>query len=201
MLRDSVSWTINVFNNGPADATGVKIIDTLPATGLTSINSSTTQGSCGIPTSGKITCNLGNLANGGIATITVNGITNKIGTLMNTVNVSSDQPDQLVTNNTATQAITVQTLLCKGVKPTIVGTPGSDTIKGTKGRDVIHGLSGNDTISGGNDNDIICGGEGNDALIGESGNDNLEGGAGTDSCNGGTGTDTATNCEASVGIP
>ncbi len=201
VMRDAIAWNINVINNGPADATGVKVIDTLPVSGLASITVSTTQGSCGVLTGGTITCNLGNLANGGSVTITMNGITNKIGTLTNTVNVSSDQPDQLVTNNTATQAVAVQTLLCKGVKPTIVGTPGPDIIRGTKGRDIIHGLGGSDTISGGNDNDIICGGEGNDALSGESGNDNLDGGAGTDSCNGGTGTDTATNCEASISIP
>lgn len=201
VLRDSVSWTINILNNGPADATGVKFIDILPAAGLTSITSNTTQGSCGIPTSGKITCNLGNLANGGSATITVKGITNKIATLMNTVNLSGDQPDPLLTNNTATQAVAVQALLCNGIKPTIVGTPNADNITGTKGRDIIHGLGGNDTISGGNDNDTICGGEGNDVLNGASGNDTLNGGAGTDSCNGGTGTDTATNCEASIAIP
>ena len=56
VLRDSVSWTINVLNNGPADATGVKVIDTLPTSGLSSITASVTQGSCGVLTGGKITC-------------------------------------------------------------------------------------------------------------------------------------------------
>lgn len=201
VLRDSVSWIINVVNNGPANATGVKVIDTLPTSGLSSITANTTQGSCGVITGGKITCTLGNLASGGNTIVTVKGITNKVASLTNIVNVSADQPDPQSSNNTVSQAVTVQPLLCNGLKPTIVGTPGPNTITGTKGRDIIHGLGGDDTINGGSDNDIICGGEGNDVLNGTSGNDTLNGGAGTDSCDGGTGTDTAANCEASIAIP
>lgn len=202
VVRDLVTLTINVINMGPANATGVNVIDSLPATGLSSITISASQGNCSIPaTTGKVTCALGNLANGGKAIITVTGITNKVAALTNTVTVINDQSDPLVSNNNATQLVTVQALLCKGVKPTIVGTPGPDTIKGTRGRDIIHGLGGNDTITGGSDNDVICGGEGNDSLSGESGNDSLDGGAGIDSCNGGAGTDTAGNCEANISIP
>jgi uncharacterized repeat protein (TIGR01451 family)/CSLREA domain-containing protein len=201
MVRDSIIWTITITNNGTSNATGVKIIDTLPSSGLGTISANPSQGSCGAPARGVITCNLGSLASGLSATVTVKGIPTTAGTLKNQAQVIGDQIDGQQANNAATQIITAQPLLCNGLKPTIVGTPGPDVINGTKGRDIIHGLSGNDTISGGNDNDIICGGEGQDALSGSYGNDALNGGAGTDSCNGGTGTDTAADCEAITGIP
>lgn len=201
VVRDALTWTITVTNNGAANATGVSVVDTLPASSLSSISASASQGSCGALTGGKITCNLGDLANTGTATVTVRGIPTATGTLTNQATVSSSQPDNQLANNTSTQAATVQALLCKGVKPTIVGTPGPNTLKGTRGRDVIHGLGGNDVITGGNDNDIICGGEGNDSIYGEGGNDSLDGGAGTDSCIGGSGTDTGTNCEVRNSIP
>lgn len=201
MVRDSLSWTIAVTNNGTADATGVKVLDTLPTSGFSSISASASQGSCGAPASGVITCNLGSLANGASASVTVNGIPTVAGTLSNQVSVVGDQTDGQQANNTATQTVTVQPMLCNGLRPTIVGTPGADILTGTKGRDIIHGLSGNDTISGGNNNDIICGGLGQDTLKGDGGNDTLNGEVGTDTCNGGSGTDTAINCEAKTGIP
>jgi uncharacterized repeat protein (TIGR01451 family)/CSLREA domain-containing protein len=200
MVSDSLNWTIVVKNSSTVDATGVKVIDTLPA-GLTSITANASQGICVVGSSGIITCDLGNLANGISANITVSGVPITTGTITNQVVVSSNQLDSQLANNTVTLSTPVQALLCNGVKPTIVGTTGPDIISGTSGRDVIHGLSGNDTISGGNDNDIICGGEGQDNLKGDTGNDTLNGGAGTDSCNGGKGTDSATNCEAKTSIP
>jgi len=74
MVSDSLSWTIVVKNNGTADATGVKLINTLPTSGLSSISAIASQGSCGAPASGKITCNLGSLANATSATVTIKAI-------------------------------------------------------------------------------------------------------------------------------
>jgi uncharacterized repeat protein (TIGR01451 family) len=201
MVSDNVGWTATVTNNGTANATGVKVVDTPPATGLNLITTSTSQGSCSALVSGKITCDVGNLANGQNATIIVKGTTASVGTLSNQVTVSGDQADNQPANNSATSAATVQSLLCKGLRPTIVGTIGNDVIRGTRNNDVIHALSGNDTISGVDGKDIICGGEGNDALNGDASSDYLDGGNGTDTCNGGSGTDTAVNCEATTGVP
>jgi uncharacterized repeat protein (TIGR01451 family)/CSLREA domain-containing protein len=201
MVRDALTWTITVTNHGAANATDVSVVDTLPTSGLSSISARTSQGSCGVASGGKMTCNLGDLTNASTATVTVSGIPTITGTLTNQAKVSGSQPDNQLANNTSTQAATVHALLCKGLKPTIVGTPGANTLKGTKGRDVIQGLGGNDIITGGGDNDIICGGEGNDSINGEGGNDSLDGGTSTDSCIGGTGTDTGVNCEVVNSIP
>lgn len=201
MVRDKLTWTINVTNNGTLAATGVKLIDTLPAIGLGSIAVQSTQGTCGSAINNLITCNIGTLANAQTVTVSISGIPSKTGSLANQVSVSGNEFDAQLANNSSTQAVTVQPLLCNGLVPTIVGTPGPDKIVGSKRRDVIQGLGGNDTISGGSDNDIICGGEGQDVLNGDAGNDTLNGGAGTDSCNGGAGIDTSTNCEAAISIP
>lgn len=201
MVSDNLTWIITVANNGSADATGVKVIDALPVSGFNFTSAIASQGTCDAPMSGVITCSLGNLANAEIATITIAGIPTEVGTLSNQVTVTSDQPDNQPANSTATQAATVQTLLCNGMEATIVGTPEPDTLKGTRERDIIHSLGGNDTINGGNGNDIICGGEGLDTLYGESGDDFLDGEAGMDSCNGGEGSDTIVNCEAKIKVP
>ena len=201
MVRDKLTWTINVTNNGTLAATGVKLFDTLPPSGLSSISAKSSQGTCGSPVNSVITCNLGTLANAQSVTVSVSGIPTKTGSLNNQLAVSGNEFDVQLANNSSAQTVTVQPLLCNGLVPTIVGTPGPDKIVGSKRRDIIQGLGGNDTISGGSDNDIICGGEGQDVLNGDAGNDTLNGEAGTDSCNGGAGTDTSSNCEASISIP
>lgn len=178
----------------------------------------TPAGSCG-GASGTVTCDLGDLASGGSATVTIVVQPTATGTITNSVEVTSVESDDNPDNNTDSEDTTVSELLCNGLVPTIVGTPGPDTITGTNGRDVIHGLGGNDVISGGNNQDVICGGEGNDTLsgnngidqlFGENGNDTLngnngddalDGGTGSDTCNGGNGADTGVNCETVSSIP
>lgn len=113
----------------------------------------------------------------------------------------------------------VEALLCNGLIPTRVGTPGSETITGTNGRDVIHALGGNDVIFAKGGDDVVCGGEGNDTLIGSVGSDRLlgqggddtlrggqdadtlDGGPGTDTCHGDLGSDSGSNCETVTSIP
>ena len=81
-------------------------------------------------------------------------------------------------------------LLCGGLLPNILGTPGDDAaLTGTAGPDVIHGLGGDDTISGLGGIDFICGGDDQDTLNGDEGNDALFGGDGVDILNGGMGND------------
>ena len=216
MVTDHLTYTITVNNVGEGEATGVTLTDTLPDS--VDFVSVTPSNVCG-EAAGVLTCDLGDLASGESAAVTIVVQPTAEGTLTNTVVVESAETDENPDNNTDTETTTVALLLCDGLVPTIVGTPGNDVITGTNGDDIIHGLSGNDTISGGNGADVICGGEGNDTLSGNNGNDSLfgdngddilsgnngndalDGGAGTDICNGNSGTDTGANCETVSGIP
>ena len=65
----TASWTIEVTNGGPSDATDVIVTDTLPSAGLSGVTSTPSQGSCATPS----TCQLGTVAAGSTATITVSG--------------------------------------------------------------------------------------------------------------------------------
>jgi uncharacterized repeat protein (TIGR01451 family) len=97
-----VSYSVNVTNNGPSDATNVVVTDTLPAG--TALVSTTCPG-------GTLPCNLGNLTNGASTSFSITisipanflssmGVTSK--TISNTASVSSDQFDPNSGNDTST---------------------------------------------------------------------------------------------------
>lgn len=100
----TVTYTLQVFNDGPSDAVSVVVTDTLPV-GMTFVSST----GCGNDPAGVPTCNLGNMAAGTSKSYTVmatvdQGVT---GTLTNTASVSSSTPDPDSGNNTATEPTTV----------------------------------------------------------------------------------------------
>ncbi|MEM1332021.1 MAG: hypothetical protein AAGG08_01065, partial [Actinomycetota bacterium] len=85
-----VTWTIEVGNNGPSDATDVVVADTVPAV-LTGVNVTSSQGACT-----AFPCDLGTIAPGGAATVTVSGdlpADTPVGTLTNTATTTSATPD------------------------------------------------------------------------------------------------------------
>jgi uncharacterized repeat protein (TIGR01451 family) len=88
-----VSYTLTLSNNGPSPATGVTITDPLPS-GLTFVSATPSQGICN--TSGQtVTCNLGTLAAGGTAvvSITADVAASAAGaTLQNTATASANEP-------------------------------------------------------------------------------------------------------------
>src|SRR5208337_1251261 len=88
-----------------ASATNVTVTDTLPAP-LTYLSATTSQGSCS-EAGGVVTCLLGTMANAGTAAITILTIPGAPGTISNTANVSADQTDPNLANNTSTWNETV----------------------------------------------------------------------------------------------
>jgi len=94
---------VNIFpvtNNGPDTATGVVVSGTLPA-GLTFVSATPSQGICSGTTT--ITCNIGTLANGASATITVAAtVTASGGSVSNTSTVTSTTIDPTSSNDSAT---------------------------------------------------------------------------------------------------
>jgi len=97
-VGDQVSFTITATNNGPNDATGVALTDSLPA-GLSFVSATPSQGSYDSATG---VWTIGALANGDSAMLTMVVSVDEPGSLTNAVAVSaSDQPDPNTSNNNA----------------------------------------------------------------------------------------------------
>jgi uncharacterized repeat protein (TIGR01451 family) len=101
----AVTYTITVTNHGSDDATGVMLTDTLPA-GVTFNSATPSQGSC-MEAGGLVTCDLGSLANGASATVTITVTPFAVGTIVNTVSVTGNEDDPDPSNNTDTEETTV----------------------------------------------------------------------------------------------
>jgi uncharacterized repeat protein (TIGR01451 family) len=122
-------YSITVTNNGPATATGVRIVDPLPS-GLTPVSVTTSQGTCTGSTA--ITCSLGSLAASARATVEISVRPAAPGSLVNTVVVASTSPDPVSTNDTATVETTVQAQ-AGGPTTTTTTTPTTTTTVQTPG--------------------------------------------------------------------
>ncbi len=111
---DTLTYTLMVTNNGPNDATGVMVTDTVPV-GVTVLTATSTLGMC---TPGPVvTCDIGDLANGANATVTITVTVDPAapaGTITNTASVTGNEGDSDTTNNTASTdtVITAAPSLC-----------------------------------------------------------------------------------------
>ncbi|HEX7332149.1 MAG TPA: PQQ-dependent sugar dehydrogenase [Pyrinomonadaceae bacterium] len=101
----NLSYRIVATNNGPAAATNVTITDTLPA-GVTFAAATTTQGNCN--GSGPVNCNIGNLAVGSSAIVTIVVTPSGSGQIINSATVSAGESDFDSTNNTASTTTLIQ---------------------------------------------------------------------------------------------
>lgn len=192
--NSELTYSIGVSNAGPDVATGVRVVDDLPSQ-VDPIAATASQGTC--DTKGKkVTCELGTLASGAAATVTIRVMTKKAGQLSNTATVTSSDPDPYAENDSDTETTAVVASggggvgpTCAGMAATIVGTGGADVLTGTPGRDVIKARGGNDVIRGVQGKDVVCAGGGSDTIKGGGGNDRLKGGTGRDVLRGGGGDD------------
>ena len=97
-----IVWTISVTNNGPADATGVVVTDTLDAC---TVYISDDCGGANVP---PWTWNIGALANGNSAVCNVTVDASGCGgAVSNTATASGDQNDQTPANNSDTASAAV----------------------------------------------------------------------------------------------
>ncbi|HXK30135.1 MAG TPA: SBBP repeat-containing protein, partial [Candidatus Binatia bacterium] len=126
-VGDDLTYTITVTNNGPNDATGVVLTDTLPA-GVVLVSATPGAGSCVVTTT--VDCDLGGLINGASATVTVVVTTTAKGTLVNTVSVAGEQADPDIRDNTATArtVATLANLIVKKLQAVAAAIPGSDVV-------------------------------------------------------------------------
>ena len=116
----ALTYTANVLNEGPKDATGVTFVDTLP-NGVSFVSAATTQGSC-IQSNGIVTCNIGALASAFDAAVTITVTPTALGTITNQMRVSATEQDLVSMNNTATQATTVAPVFTLSVSKAGTGT-------------------------------------------------------------------------------
>ena len=94
----NLTYNLTVANHGPSSASGVTLVDNLPA-GLTLVSVNPSQGQC--PNNAPVTCNLGNLANGASATVSIVVTPLAENTYINTASVSASTVDLNQANNTA----------------------------------------------------------------------------------------------------
>jgi uncharacterized repeat protein (TIGR01451 family) len=94
-----LTYTLTVLNNGPDTAQDVSLSDPLPA-GVTFVSANASQGSCA--GTATVTCQLGTLADGAPATVTIGVTPSNGGALTNTATVTASTSDPDQSNNTAT---------------------------------------------------------------------------------------------------
>jgi uncharacterized repeat protein (TIGR01451 family) len=106
-VGQNLTYTITVRNVGSTFATGVTLTDQLPKNaGFGSV--STTQGSCTLkPAKRLVTCNLGAIAEGASATVTIVVKPTQKGTITNTATASAPG-DSNTSNNSATATTVVR---------------------------------------------------------------------------------------------
>lgn len=210
-----MTYTLTVDNLGPTEARKVVLTDTLPS-GVTYVsdNAGCTDG----PT-GTLTCALGTIPSGGIASIDVvvkvDGNVPDGTTITNSATVSSPMTDPNPANNTVSQDTLVKHVIFADDDLHVTGTDGDDVIRFFRqwfgvsvqwnatpfgpfpvpNSFIAYGLDGHDSISIGPSPlsvDIpgkFYGGGGDDHLAGAAGADELDGGAGRDELNGYNGDD------------
>ena len=119
-----VTYSVTIVNNGPSDAVGVVVSDTLPAES-TLESATASQGTCtGI--SVIVTCDVGTISDGSSATVTVTVtvLSAPTGTtLTNAASVTSGVSDPVTSNNSATEDTTITTLSQAELAVTMSGTP------------------------------------------------------------------------------
>lgn len=106
IVATNLTYRIVVTNDGPSPATNAVVTDTLPA-GVTFGSASATQGTCSGTTT--VTCNLGALATGASAVVSIIVTPQAIGSLSNTASVTATESDPDINNNSATIVTQVTT--------------------------------------------------------------------------------------------
>ena len=107
---ESLTYTLTVKNTGPSPATGLKVVDTLPAAVIT-VSTQSAAGTCELRTNGEgrqeVVWTLARLAVGATVTVTLVVEPTKVGALTNEATVSALEADPNEKNNRALAETTV----------------------------------------------------------------------------------------------
>lgn len=104
-VGDNLTYSLSVTNLGPAMASSVTVMDSLP-TSLTFVSATASQGTWATNGDGQFNCALTNISVHGSATISLVVRPNSADTISNTVTVSSSVSDPNIGNNTASAVTT-----------------------------------------------------------------------------------------------
>jgi uncharacterized repeat protein (TIGR01451 family) len=124
-VRSNLTYTVTVVNSGPGVATGVMVTNLLPAE-VNLLSVATSQGNS-TSVGRVVTCNLGSLAGGGMATvtITVKPVLDAV-TLTNVCSIGRIENDPYLANNLVTVSTPVRALLGGGGKVAVFAADSSN---------------------------------------------------------------------------
>jgi uncharacterized repeat protein (TIGR01451 family) len=133
-VGENLTYTADVLNQGPQDATGVTFTDTLP-NNVNFVSATATQGSC-VQSQGTVSCTIGSLASAFDSAVSIVVTPTVAGTITNSMSVAANEPDLVLANNTATQTNSVVPAFTLTVSKTgngsgTVSTPGGAINCGT----------------------------------------------------------------------
>jgi uncharacterized repeat protein (TIGR01451 family) len=119
-LGNPATFTFTITNNGPEEASGVRLSDTLPASGATFVAASAGQGSCAAPAGTPVTvvCDMGAIAAGGSATVGVQLTPTGGATLSNGATLTSITVDPVPANNAVSGSVPVSDYAIAAAPPT-----------------------------------------------------------------------------------
>jgi len=103
----TLTYSLEVTNNGPDAAGNTTLTDTLPA-GVGYLQATASQGSCS-EAAGVVICVLGTLVDGSSVTVTLTVNASSLGSMSNTAVVSADELDLDTSDNTVNPETTVLT--------------------------------------------------------------------------------------------
>ena len=146
LLGNNLIYTVTITNNGPSDVTGVTLRDTVPE-GLTFLSASAGCTEAG----GTVTCDLGNLASGARAAVSiqVSVETAPTGTLRNTVSVTGNGFEPRTASETTTVSPAADLSVTKAGSPELMllGSNLTYTIRvANKGPSTATGVTLTDTL-------------------------------------------------------
>ena len=128
LATQNLTYTMNVSNTGPQDATNVTVTDPLPAS-MTFVSATPSQGTCSGTTT--VTCNLGAMPSPSQATLTVVVTPTQAGSFTNTATIAATEPDLATANNSASVTTTVllpaDLVLTKAASPSSLDVGGNIT--------------------------------------------------------------------------